>query len=142
MSGGPYLLDTCLVSELMRPEPNAGVLAWAAAQTPQALHLGATTLAELWQGIECLPAGKRKRGLAQALGHFLGDTLQGRVLPFDAATALVLAQVVAERRKRGLPIAFADAQIAATARASGLVLVTRNVKDFQGCKIELLDPWR
>ena len=135
------MLDTCMVSELLRPHPDAGVLAWAAAQPASALRLSAITLAELWHGIECLPVGRRKRGLAQALGQWLGGTEGPEGLPFGAAEALVLGQLMAERRAAGRPIGFADAQIAATARQQGMALVTRNVSDFEGCGVVLCNPW-
>lgn len=115
---------------------------WLAAQPAQALHLSAVSLAELWQGIEALPTGQRKRGLAAALQVVLEQGLAHRVLPFDAAAAIVLGQLVNERRRRGRPIGFADAQIAATARSADLVLVTRNDKDFAACGVVVINPWQ
>lgn len=140
-TGQACLLDTCVVSELLRPEPDAGVLHWLAAQPAQTLHLSAVSLAELWQGIEALPTGKRKRGLAIALQVLLEQGLGQRVLSFDASAAIVLGQLVNERRRRGRPIGFADAQIAATARSAGLQLVTRNDQDFAACGVVVLNPW-
>lgn len=136
------LLDTCVVAELLCPVPDAGVLQWLAAQAPEQLHLSAVSLAELWQGIEALPTGRRKRGLAVALQALLEQGFGQRVRPFDAAAAIMLGQLVTERRRRGRPIGFADAQIAATARQGGLALVTRNDKDFAACGVVVINPWQ
>lgn len=136
-----FLLDTNLVSELLRPRPDPGVLAWVATQPPSSLYLSAVSLAELWQGVEAMPEGRRRNQLALALHALLEEVFAERVLPFEAAAALTLAQIVNERRRAGRPIAWADAQIAAIARERGLALVTRNVRDFEGCGLGLVNPW-
>ena len=136
-----FLLDTNLVSELLRPRPEPSVLAWVAAQPPPWLYLSAVSLAELWQGVEALPEGRRRNQLALALQPLLEEVFAERLLPFDAAAALMLAQLVNERRRAGRPIAWGDAQIAAIAHERGLALVTRNVRDFEGCGLGLVNPW-
>jgi len=95
----------------------------------------------LWQGVEALPEGRRRNQLALALHALLEQVFAERLLPFDAAAALTLAQRVNERRRAGRPIAWADAQIAAIARERGLALVTRHVRDFEGCGVAVVDPW-
>lgn len=135
------LLDTNAVSEWLKPQPDAGWMAWSARQSPGSFYLSAVSVAELWQGVECLPAGLKKRQLAQALAELLATVFGHRVLAFDAAAAVMLGRLMAERRRAGRPLGWADAQIAATARTQGLALVTRNVGDFEGCGLELINPW-
>jgi predicted nucleic acid-binding protein len=137
------LLDTSVVSELTRPAPAAAVFAWAAAQPWGALHITAVTEAELRLGLALLPDGARRAALAAKVEQMIVEGLSGRVLPFDRAAAAHYAAFMAARRRAGRPVAMADAQIAAIARARGAaVLATRNTVDFEGCGVPLLDPWR
>lgn len=134
------ILDTNVVSELMRPEPAPAVLRWMAAQPLAALHVTALTCAEVLLGIELLPEGKRRRQLAeQAEGLFVED-FAGRVLAFDLAAAPAYAAVVGQRGRAGRPIGAVDAMIAAIARAHGASVATRD-GDFAGCGVPVIDPW-
>ncbi len=136
------ILDTNVVSETMLPVPSPRVLAWWSQQrTSEELHITTVTVAEILFGIELLPHGKRHaRLLAEAEAMFAED-FAGRILPFDEEAARAFSQVAASRRGQGRPIAEFDAQIAAIARSRGAALATRNVDDFEGCGVRLVNPW-
>jgi predicted nucleic acid-binding protein len=136
------VLDTNVVSELMRPEPNPAVLSWVGAQRPKTLHTTSVTQAEVLYGIALLPAGKRRDSLAAAADAIFADDFSGRVLPFDSAAAERFAEIVAARRRAGSPIENFDAQIAAIALTSGAMLATRDIGGFAGCGLDLVDPWQ
>jgi len=135
------LLDTNVISELMKPRPEHKVEAWLAAQPPADCFLSAVTEAELRYGIAILPAGQRRQQFEIALAGMLNQDFDGRILPFDSAAAVAYAVIASDRRRSGRPISQMDAQIAAIARAAGATLATRNVADFQGCGISIIDPW-
>ena len=136
-----FVLDTNVVSELMRGVPQPEVLAWVNARTRRDLFLTAITEAEIRTGIAILPAGRRQRDLAHAADRFFEDLFRNRVLPFDASAARVYAAVTAKRRAAGRPISQLDCQIAAVTRCRGATLATRNVSDFEGTGIDVRDPW-
>lgn len=135
------LLDTNVLSELIRSQPAPGVLAWFAAQPADSLFVSAVTQAEMLLGARLLPAGKRRQKLEAALDAMFREDFAARVLPFDAGCASLFATVVAGRRSGGRPISQFDAQIAAIALSRRLVLATRNVADFQDCGLMLTNPW-
>jgi predicted nucleic acid-binding protein len=135
------LLDTNVVSELMRRAPSEAVLAWFAAQDAADLYLSAIGEAELRRGAALLPAGKRRDQLMATIDAMIAEDFAGRILPFDSAAAQAFVLVFLERRAAGRPISFADCQIAATARAQGAAIATRNTADFAGCGIAVIDPW-
>lgn len=135
------ILDTNVVSELMRPESDARVIAWLAARPASGLFLTTVTEAELRYGMALLPPGRRRSRLTQALENMLRDDFAQRILPFDRDAARDYARIVAHRRQIGRPIAQFDAQIAAIARARDAGVATRNQADFSDCGIEVLNPW-
>jgi len=135
------VLDTNVLSELMRSQPAATVFAWVAAQKRDALYTTSVNEAEILYGIATLPEGRRRAALAAAAEAMFTDDFAGRVLPFDEAAAVHYAQIVAARRRDGRPIEAFDAQIAATALVAGADLATRDVGDFAGCGLTLLNPW-
>jgi hypothetical protein len=134
-------LDTNVVSELMRPAPDATVLARFDGRPAAALHFSAVGEAELRTGAAVLPDGKRRERLVAAIDAMIAEDFAGRVLPFDSAAAKAFARIGAARREKGRPISQADGQIAAIARAAGAAVATRNTADFAGCGVELVDPW-
>lgn len=135
------VLDTNIISELMRPAPAPAVETWMSAQPASGMFISAVTEAELRYGLALLPDGQRQRRLlAQAEAMFAED-FAGRILPFDSAAAAAYAPIAAARRLAGRPISQADAQIAAIAASRGAAIATRNVVDFEGCGIAVLDPW-
>jgi predicted nucleic acid-binding protein len=134
------ILDTNVVSELMRPEPDARVRQWVSNRRADELGTTAITVAEIRHGIERLPDSRRKAGLLSAasdLFNAFGDLVQ----PFDAAAAAWFGPVMVRRAGLGLPIEGFDALIAAVCRARGATLATRNVKDFVETGIDIIDPW-
>ena len=135
------VLDTNVVSEAMRPEPNPGVLTWLNAQAADTLYLSSVTLAELLFGIGALPAGAKKNRLAQALDRLLA-LFPGRVLPFDQDAARRYADMAVTARAADRPLSTADGYLAATAAARGFAVATRNVKDFGDTGVGLIDPWQ
>lgn len=135
------LLDTNVVSELMRSKPAPAVLDWFGHQDANALHFSAVAEAELRRGASILPKGKRRDRLIAAIDAMVAEDFAGRVWPFDSAAAVAFAAIFAARRAAGQPISFADCQIAAIANARGAALATRNVSDFADCGIQLIDPW-
>jgi predicted nucleic acid-binding protein len=138
------LLDTNVLSELMRPNPAPAVLDWFARQTQaQAQHfISAVTQAEILLGIQLLPDGQRKAALSQASQAMFDADFKDHVLPFDQGAARLYAQIVAGRTAQGRPISTEDAQIAATAVQHQLPLVTRNTRDFERIpELQLINPW-
>ena len=137
------LLDTNVLSELMRPTPEPRVVRWLDSCSGDDIWVSAVTEAEILLGVRLLPAGRRRDALADLAGRMFEDVFSGRCLPFDARAAVVYARIVATRTQAGRPISVEDAQIAAIARAGELSLATRNVKDFAGIDdLEIVDPWR
>ena len=135
------ILDTNVVSEPLKPLPEPGVLEWLDAQAPETLCLTTITLAELLAGIAALPAGRRRTKLAQALTQQVMPLFEGRVLAFDTPAAHAFAGVHAGALAAGNPIGFADGAIAAIAAARGFIIATRNVRDFKGTGVDIVDPW-
>lgn len=135
------ILDTNVLSELLRAEPSPAVLAWFAAQAPEGLFVSAVTQAEMMLGARLLPAGKRRAALEQALSAMFDEDFSGRILPFDSQAVPAYVDIVAERRSIGRPISQFDAQIAAIARRAGAKLATRNTADFERCGVVSFDPW-
>jgi toxin FitB len=136
------VLDTNVLSELLRSAPHPAVLAWSAGVPRTATATTAVTEAEIRFGVALLPEGSRRDALAAAVDALFADRLAGRVLPFDRAAAPHYAAFAAARRAAGRPVATADAMIAAVARARGAAAIaTRNTADFAGCGLPLVDPW-
>lgn len=136
------VLDTNVLSELMRPQPEARVMAWFEEKAETDFFITAITRAEILLGIALLPSGRRKDGLASAANEMFLQDFAGRCLSFDERAADCYAMVVAERGRAGQPISTEDAQIAAIAMTYGLPLATRNVKDFGNIAgLSIIDPW-
>ncbi len=135
------LLDTNVLSELLRAVPAPSVLAWFAAQPAEALFVSAVTQAEMLLGTRLLPAGKRRAKLEAAVGAMFNEDFEGRILPFDSAAVPAYVDIVSLRRAAGHPISQFDAQIAAIARRNGANLATRNIADFKNCGISVVNPW-
>lgn len=135
------VLDTNVVSELIRPAPHARVIDWVDAREASDLVITVITAAEVRAGIAQLPAGRRKDDIATRIESLLSETFAGAVLPFDVFATPYYAEIVAARRRAGTPISALDAQIAAICRQHQATLATRNVRDFTATGVELLDPW-
>lgn len=136
------MLDTNVLSELMRPEPHPAVFAWVAAQPRASLYTTAINRAEVLYGIAALPAGRRKDALAAAAEAVFDEDLAGRILSFDGNSAAHYAHLVTARRDAGTPIEAFDALIAATALSAGAGIATRDTGGFAGCGLDLINPWQ
>lgn len=132
------VIDTNVVSEMMREQPDRAVLAWAA--SAGRLHTSAITLAEIGYGLARLPDGRRKHRLAATGAEVFAD-FEDVIVPFDALAARRYAMIVVDREKSGHPITTADAQIAAICASRDATLATRNTADFNGTGISLINPW-
>ena len=135
------VIDTNVVSELMRPSPAPAVMAWFSRQDSGDLYLTAVSEAELRAGAAILPSGQRRDRLAAEVDAVVREDFAGRVLPFDSAAARTYAAIAASRRSVGRPILEADCQIAAIARARDAAVATRNAADFEHCGIAIINPW-
>ena len=135
------VIDTNVVSELMRARPDPAVLAWFDGHAAETLFLTAVSEAELRTGAAILPAGQRRDHLVGAIDAMIYQDFAGRILSFDSPAARSYAEIAASRRASGKPIMDADCQIAAIASSSGAQVATRNVKDFEGCGIGVINPW-
>lgn len=136
------LLDTNVVSELMRPRPEPRVLGWVADQPAAAMAVSTVTVMEIRLGIALLPAGHRRGELDTRFARLLAEGFPGRVLAFDEAAADACAEIRAVRRRIGSPITTEDAMIAAIGRARGAAVVTRDARGFAGCGVRVVDPWQ
>ena len=135
------LLDTNVISEPQRREPNARVLDWIDAQALETLYLSAITVAELRAGIALMPAGKRRDGLHENLEKRLLPMFANRVLPFDMACTKAYAELLAKSRDAGLAVETADAFIAAVALANGFAVATRDTTPFEAAGLNVINPW-
>lgn len=134
------LLDTNVLSELMRPRPEDVVLRWVANQPAAALHVSSVSYAEILFGIGLLPAGKRQRALAEQAEAMFAEDFAGRILSFDPAAAPAYAAIAGRRRRAGTPLQPLDAMIAAIAQAHGAAVATRD-RDLTGCGVPVINPW-
>jgi toxin FitB len=135
------LLDTNVLSELLRAAPDRAVLAWVAGQPATSLFVSAVTQAEMLHGARLLTAGRRRAALEAALAAMFEEDFAQRILPFGSESVAAYVDVVATRRSAGRPISQFDAQIAAIALQHRLRLATRNIADFEACGVSLIDPW-
>lgn len=135
------VLDTNVISEPLKAAPTPAVLQWLAIQAPESLYLTTISIAEMLTGVEKLPKGKRRETLRRALTDEVFPLFAARVLPFDESAAREFSLVIAGANAKGNPISFADAAIAGIARAHGFAVATRNVRDYKGAGVALIDPW-
>ena len=135
------VLDTNVVSELMRAKPSGSVVGCIAARPAAGLYVTSITVAEILHGVALLPAGRRRDAIRAAAESMFEVEFGDHVLPFDGPAARAYASIAADRRHAGRPISAFDAQIAATALVARASLATRNVADFEGCGVKLLNPW-
>ncbi|MBP2297776.1 type II toxin-antitoxin system VapC family toxin [Azospirillum picis] len=135
------ILDTNILSELMRPNPSDKVAGWVARHRAADLYTTSVTQAEILYGLALLPEGKRRSDLLTAAAQMFADDFSGRVLPFDGAASEAFAPIAAGRRRAGRPTGTFDAQIASIARSHGASVATRNVADFRDCGIPVINPW-
>ena len=137
-----FVIDTNFVSEIFRPKPDAGVLDWLRTTPRSALFLSSIVMAELYLCVELMPAGKRREALAALIDEFISDGSTENILVFGPEEAMLYAAIAARRKRAGRPIKALDAQIAASAAARQFSVVTRNVRDFEGCGVKIVNPWR
>ena len=135
------LLDTNVLSELMRAKPAPQVLEWVDAQPAGDLVITSITVAEVLYGIARMPDGKRKQGLLGVASVMFDEDFAGNILPFDADAAVHYAEIAAETEAKGRIVDMADAQIAAIGRLHDAVIATRNIRHFQTLGVALVDPW-
>ena len=135
------ILDTNVISEPLRLQAEPRVIAWLDAQEPSELWLTAITAAELQTGIERMPEGAKRRNLEVQIRAILDEDFSGRIVAFDVDAAPYYAEITAAKARVGQKVEVLDVQIAAIARLRGAVVATRNIKHFDNCGIELVDPW-
>ena len=136
------LLDTNVISEPLRRDPDPGVIKWIDTQPLETLFLSAITVAELRAGMALLPGGKRRTWLQENLEKQILPLFTGRVLPFDLACTPAYAELIARSRKAGVPIAAADGYIAAIAAANGFAVATRDIAPFEAAGVTVINPWQ
>jgi hypothetical protein len=136
------VLDTNVLSEIMRPKPATNVIDWMAAQAAADLYTTSITQAEILHGLMLLPPSRRRSALEAAATSMFEDDFAGRILGFGSDAAPTYARIASDRQRAGRPISHFDAQIAAIARFMGAAIATRNIADFDGCGVTIVDPWR
>lgn len=135
------ILDTNVLSELLRPHPSTEVIEWIFKYSTSHLFTTTVTQAEILYGVGLMPQGKRRMALRATVDAMFGEEFMGRILPFDSEAAKAFASIACARRALGRPIGDYDAQIAAIAQVRGATLATRNVSDFEECGIIIHNPW-
>ena len=136
------VLDTNVLSELMRSEPAAAVFAWVSAQPRATLYTTSVSKAEILYGIAVLPEGRRRLALAAAAEAMFADDFEGRVLPFDEAAAEAASRLAARRQRGGATADLRDTQIAGIATARRAAVATRNIRYFHGLQVDVINPWQ
>jgi len=135
------LLDTNVVSELMRPQPDKQVVVWFEKHANVPLYLSSITEAELWAGFHHLPQGKRRTSIGDAIAEMLAEDFTGRILAFDSRAARAYGEISGVRKTLGLATDTADVQIAAIAKVNRFKVATRDASGFAGSGIEVISPW-
>lgn len=135
------VLDTNVISEVMKPSPSEAVLDWLNQQEADRLHLSSVTIGEIEYGLRMLPDGRRRRDLQNRFKRFVVAAFAMRILSYDEPAALSYGEIMAGRKALGRPMSMPDGQIAAIARANGGAVATRNTRDFQECGVALVDPF-
>ena len=135
------ILDTNVVSEFMTSPPASAVLDWLNAQETTSLFLTTITIAEIGFGLRIMPKGRRRDLLTERFEQFVTTAFEQRILSFDEDAARVYGEVLGYRREIGRPISSLDGQIAAIARSRGFSVATRNIKDFEDCQVDLINPF-
>jgi predicted nucleic acid-binding protein len=135
------LLDTNVVSEVMKARPAEAVVAWLNGQDSEKLFVSAITIGEVAYGLHILPDGKRRSGLRERFERFVALAFDQRVLAYDESAARIYGELMGERKELGLPMSLPDGQIAAIARLNHLAVATRNALDFEHCGIDVLNPF-
>jgi len=135
------LLDTNVVSEVMKTQPVEAVVAWLNSQNSERLYVSAITIGEITYGLRILPDGKRRSGLHERFERFVALAFDQRVLAYDESAARVYGELMGDRKEPGLPMSVPDGQIAAIARLNHMAVATRNVLDFEHCGIDVLNPF-
>ena len=136
-----YLLDTCVISELVREEPDSTVVNWISGMPETSLYLSVLTFAEIHKGIEKLPESKRKDKLHKWVNADLRARFKGRILDLNLNVATKWGQIQGQAERRGKPMSLIDGLIAATAISNDLIVVTRNTKDMEQSEVALINPW-
>ena len=135
------LLDTNVISETLRERPDPVVSAWLDEHPDEEMWTASVVIAELLSGIELMPSGRKQRVLREAVENMIVEDFRGQILTFNLPAARQYAQILAARRKIGRPIREMDAQIAAIANVHSATLATRDVDDFAGCNLAVVNPW-
>lgn len=135
------ILDTNVISELMRKEPNQNVARWIQAQKSIHLAISAITIAEIQRGLKRLPKGKRRNTLESNFSNFIKDAFDGRIFPFDADAAYIYGDIASKREKAGYNVDAVDLMIASVCISMNASIATRNVKDFERCGMKIINPW-
>lgn len=136
------IIDTDVISEVIHRKAAPAVLSWWRHADPAELHTTATVAAELLAGTAILPPGQRRDELESAIRQTLDEDFAQTILAFDLQASTAYAHVIAARRRAGRPISMADAQIAAVCLVHDAILATRNLRDFEGCGVRIVDPWQ
>jgi len=135
------LLDTCVISALMRPQDNRAVVAWLDRQSSVSIWTTAITVLEIRFGLLAMPRGRRRAKFEQAFAGLIQQDLDGRIAAFDLAAAEAAAALAAERQRKGRPIDVRDTQIAGIALSRRAAVATRNTKHFGDLSVAIIDPW-
>jgi predicted nucleic acid-binding protein len=135
------VLDTNVISELMKRAPADRVSTWIASQPATSLYTTSVTQAEILHGIMLLPSGRKRSALEAAADAMFREDFAGRILPFGSDAAQAYARIATDRCRLGRPISVFDAQIAGIARSAGAAIATRNVRDYDDCGVSVIDPW-
>ena len=135
------VIDTNVISEVMKPSPSLAVLEWLNQQNSNSLFVSTITLGEIEYGLRILPTGKRRYELKEQFEQFMLQAFRQRILVFDEAAARSYGEVMGHRKELGRPMSVPDGQITAIARSRGFVIATRNTSDFEECGVDLFNPF-
>lgn len=135
------ILDTNVVSELMRSSPDSRVLHWFSSQSADDLHITAITMSEIFYGIELISTARRRETVRTAAEKMFETVFVDRILTFEDRAARAFSQIASSRRRQGKPMADFDAQIAAITRVHAATLATKNPYVFEGCGVRMVNPW-
>lgn len=136
------VLDTNVLSELLRATSEPAVVRWTASQSLDTLYTTTVTQAEMLYGVKLRPIGQRRQQLEEAVTALFEEDFIERILPFDGGAARAYAEIVADRKRNGRSMSQFDAQIAAIVQSRGGTLATRNTDDFEGCGLRIINPWQ